>query len=467
MIIHNPKIKLEKNHVCISTRIEFEKDNPDIPDILWYRFPKKYKNIISRNSNGFLIPLVPAAMSLGEDIHVKGEISSQLAYNLREYQRILNFWKPEWYKVVEIKYDRYEKPINVKKPRGVMCSFSGGVDSFYTLWKHLPQNEPNKENQVTHALYLHGLDIPLRDDLHPVHGPYIPSRDGLRPPLRGNKRNYNIGKKAFTQLTRKLDISLLTVSTNALLFFYKIKMPWTDNSIVFGAALFFDNLISRFYYSENYTLDCLPTAYPLWMPSLGLNLGRQDLLVPPLMSTEKFEIISHGATVPRLEKIKTISKWPETYNKLRVCWDNPDGLMNCCRCEKCERTMCFLDIAGALNKYSTFPLPIDRKHIRSRRFPKRKFYYPKTVLKYVRLSGRKDIAFDYAYVLSLSKLKILLDPFRLKYIKIKEKLILTKKNLSLFFDLYLNPLRIVYKISFLLRQHSRTYSRFVDYIKDL
>lgn len=47
MIIHTPKIKLEKDHVCISARIELEKDDPDIPDTLWYRFPKKYKNILS------------------------------------------------------------------------------------------------------------------------------------------------------------------------------------------------------------------------------------------------------------------------------------------------------------------------------------------------------------------------------------------------------------------------------------
>ena len=41
---------------------------------------------------------------------------------------------------------------------------------------------------------------------------------------------------------------------------------------------------------------------------------------------------------------------------LRVCWKNYGRRDNCCRCEKCLRTMLMLDLLGKLGPFEAFPL---------------------------------------------------------------------------------------------------------------
>jgi hypothetical protein len=52
---------------------------------------------------------------------------------------------------------------------------------------------------------------------------------------------------------------------------------------------------------------------------------------------------------------------PLALKYLRVCWDNVDGAYNCCRCEKCIRTMSSLDALGVLERTESFPLPLTPK----------------------------------------------------------------------------------------------------------
>ena len=40
-----------------------------------------------------------------------------------------------------------------------IITFTGGVDSTFTLWSHLPQNQPVPEFRITHAIFLKGFDI--------------------------------------------------------------------------------------------------------------------------------------------------------------------------------------------------------------------------------------------------------------------------------------------------------------------
>jgi hypothetical protein len=61
--------------------------------------------------------------------------------------------------------------------------------------------------------------------------------------------------------------------------------------------------------------------------------------------------------VTRIEKIKMISQWPETYARLDVC-TRPAAkrpktrFRNCGHCQKCGRTLLTLDAIGALESYA-------------------------------------------------------------------------------------------------------------------
>ena len=83
------------------------------------------------------------------------------------------------------------------------------------------------------------------------------------------------------------------------------------------------------------------------------------------ISSESLDVINDGAEMSKFEKIVALSQIPETYDTLRVCYKKPDGLMNCCRCGKCMNTMMTLDMCSVLHNYKTFPLPLDRKSLRT------------------------------------------------------------------------------------------------------
>lgn len=79
----------------------------------------------------------------------------------------------------------------------------------------------------------------------------------------------------------------------------------------------------------------------------------------PLWSTERLTFVHDGCEASRLDKIRLITRFPIVLETLRVCWENPSNEYNCCKCEKCLRTMLGLHIAGVLPECKTFALPID------------------------------------------------------------------------------------------------------------
>ena len=57
-----------------------------------------------------------------------------------------------------------------------------------------------------------------------------------------------------------------------------------------------------------------------------------------------------------MDKLRGIAEHPLVQRHLRVCWKNYGRRDNCCRCEKCLRTMLMLDALGKLGPFEAFPL---------------------------------------------------------------------------------------------------------------
>ncbi|MBW2977311.1 hypothetical protein KY331_00545 [Candidatus Woesearchaeota archaeon] len=355
MIIHKPKIKKEDGRICVSSFIEVESDE-SLSDTLWFKFPEDHEKFVSDNSNGFVVAMLPLAMSLGEDIKVKGRMSSKLAYGLKQYQGYFNFWFPDNLKIVNIICDDFESE-NKIDVKGVVCSFSGGVDSFYTLYSHLPENEKDIRHQISHCLFVHGFDIPLND-----------------------KKSYDLAKNSYEKLANKLKIKLISTSTNIRdLLDKKISWEITHGAALASVALTLSNLISRFYIAS----------------SRSIIAWGSNPITDSLLSTEKLEFLNYRSYETRINKTRMIAHYPETYDNLRVCWERPDGLKNCCRCEKCIRTMVTLELMGVLSKYKTFPKPLTREKVKN--WPLKKeneIRFAKEIQEYALRKGRKDLEKD-------------------------------------------------------------------------
>ena len=169
-------------------------------------------------------------------------------------------------------------------------------------------------------------------------------------------------------------------------------------SILTASALTFGHLFSRFYIASSFQYTQL---FP-W--------GSHPLL-DNLLSTETTEIIHDGAHLTRIEKMAALSQWPETYSRLRTCLfdisfiNKTARLENCCRCERCIQAMSVLDMLGVLDKYTVFPKPLERKHVRKVDFinipekGKYKYLYARETIDSAHKMGRRDVVFDLSYAI--------------------------------------------------------------------
>ena len=324
MIIHQPELLRKDDHTIVWSRIELAVKQENFPNYLWYRVPDRYAEYLSLQSDAFLVPGLIAGMQFGENIEVRGVVSPKLAYHLDEYQYVLHFRLPEYVKHVEIKYNQLI-PLDVK-PEGVGATFSGGVDSLFTLWKHLPNNETVPGYEITHGLFIMGFDIHFQD-----------------------KDKYHYLFQTYQSALEKIGVSLVPLETNLVqLIIPRLFYPYFYGPVLAGSAHFFGGLFKRFYIPSSKDYFQLRT----WTSS-------SDPLSDPLLSSDRLNIIHHGATHRRVDKILEICHWKFAQDNLRVCFnkDYDEHSLNCSRCEKCTRTMVPLYALGVMDKFSTFKKP--------------------------------------------------------------------------------------------------------------
>lgn len=325
MIIHEPELIKHSDHTFFYSKIELRHPPTNFPEYLWYKVPDSFSKYLSPQSDAFLIPGLLAGMHYQEDIEVRGTVSPRLAYNLAEYQHLLHFRMPRALTPVEIKYSHL-KPL-IARPDAVGTTFSGGVDAFFTIWKHLPQNQINPGYQITHALFILGFDILSKD-----------------------KKSYRSLYTRFYEALGQINVELIPLETNLFsLIAPRLKINLFYGPALIGPAHVMGCLFNKFYIPSSNDYQQLQS----WTSS-------SDPASDPLLSSEKLEIIHHGAPFRRVDKIKEISNWEPAQSQLRVCTTDglEAGLINCSRCEKCVRTMIPIYALGKMEKFKTFHKPI-------------------------------------------------------------------------------------------------------------
>ena len=381
MVINTPEVTESGDMICVSARIEIQTSGKTFPDTLWFKFPKSYSNYITDRADCFAASLLPLAMRWGENLEIHGPLSPRLVHGMQEYQRIQHFWKPNEFRLIEISCTNLKMAITMNVAGAVGCAFSGGIDSFYTLWSHLPQNEKNPGYRISHCLMINGFDVnSVPEDA---------------------KTFSNKTRQLYEPMMKRLGLQLLESNTNIWQFMDRPKWEeymYTFGSILTASALALGHLFSRFYIASSFQYTQL---FP-W--------GSHPLL-DNLLSTEATEIIHDGAHLTRIEKIAALSQWPETYSRLRTCLfdtsfiNNTARLENCCRCERCIQMMSTLEMLGVLNQYTVFPKPLERKYIRKVHFfdipekGKNRYLYAQETIDFARKMGRRDMVFDLSYAI--------------------------------------------------------------------
>ncbi|MCH7662776.1 MAG: hypothetical protein IH859_02780 [Chloroflexi bacterium] len=368
MIIHQPEIIQKSGQVYLSARIETSRPISNFPKNLWYSFPENYISFLDERADGFAASLLLIAMLFQEDLEVRGEISPKLTAGMAAFQTVYSSWFPQHFKQIAIKCAHQTSPV-FKPKRKFAMTFSGGLDSFYTLRKNLSPHQPDPARQLSAAIFVHGFDLRLDDEA-----------------------NRDLTLRQFSAMFSRLGMELYTCSTNIYQFSeFRIGWPLAHTAPLAGAALIFAPLFKSTY---------IPTADEY----LGQRLNGKPPKTDKLLSTESTTTISHGHDSNRREKLAAIMHWPEAQNHLRVCVDKKRirGVQNCSRCDKCLTLMTDLELSGMLPEFNTFhgTLSLSKFIFWGLTKP---IYYPnqKALRKKALLAGRKAILYKLRLLLAL------------------------------------------------------------------
>jgi hypothetical protein len=273
---------------------------------VWYESEDTLLNAVPEVfASAVLLP----AMVAGTAIEVEGSLSPVWLSNAKMLMSLFYEW---WgYPAVEIRSGVRdpEPPGNGGK---TALFFSGGADSFYSL---LYGKHPADD-----LIFVRGFDIPLDAEAHfqAVLGLLQSAADGA-------------GKR------------LITIQTNLKMHPLGSTIGWER---AHGGAL------------ASVAHGLTGTTRTVVSSSCAISSGKvwgSHWKSDRFWSNEQMEIFHDGADVLRNEKLRRIAGNPLVRQHLRVCWKEHSGMLNCCRCEKCLRTMLVLESCGELSSFRLFP----------------------------------------------------------------------------------------------------------------
>lgn len=266
------------------------------------------------------------------DISCEAPVSEQLLFQLKNYYiPILSKNMPDLF-FIEIDA---EGVLSFDKSEGAVATGnSGGVDSFYTIVKHMNESGSYK---LTHLLF---NNISTEDD----------NEERIR-------QWFNKEEMEKKKIAEELGLKAISLYSN-LYSFYESHFIYNYYYAAqyISAPYALDKLINKYYYSSSYSFTDFTINHKKMTD--GSNF---DLLALDCFSTDRLKVYSTGAETGRIDKTMIISDNMVVNRHLQVCaveqnkQYNESGVivrkLNCGCCRKCARTITTLYAIGKLEKF--------------------------------------------------------------------------------------------------------------------
>jgi len=371
VIVHEPEIGEVAGRTRVQARVESRHPKLAALGRLWFEVDAEHAALASDRADAFFVALLPVAMAAGEELELRGAVSPRLAWGLRELQRIHCAWWPRRVQRVEVSCKTLVEAPPGERGAGVATTFSGGVDSMYTLWSHSGERETLAPFRLTHALMINGFDLDVDLD---------------------ETGRFRALRQIYTPLLAPLGIQLVTLRTN-LRDFRTAAIERTGLLRSFGNALVAPALALQRGLGRLYLAAA--RHYQQFEED-----GSQPT-TDHLLGTESLHVIHDGADVrSRFAKTAVIADWPDGLARLRVCsdptWCNVDVeravVDNCGSCKKCIWTLVSLELATGRKTFPSFPRPVSRADVRWA--AKSSIWRGPENLREALARGRRDIALD-------------------------------------------------------------------------
>ena len=285
---------------------------------IYVEVDKQYeKYLCTERCDGFLIVLFYYAMRNELDIVCEAPVSEDLFYQITEYLiPLLRRTSDDNLYNINISC---LTACNLVNEGAVGTSVTGGVDSFYSIYKNI--NNTLDSKKLTH------LTIMSIADSYKKEGRYEYIKDKI----------YENADK----IAEQLNLPVVKINSNMREVF---PIPPMHTLIRLFGVYSLQKLFGTYYFSS---------GYPVWNfnmeESSTKDSARYDLLLCKELSTKNLFVYSEGSQVSRLEKIEKISKYDLVKKSLHVCIDKE---YNCGVCSKCVRTILGLDSINKLDEFS-------------------------------------------------------------------------------------------------------------------
>lgn len=299
------------------------------PLSLRHRIPLSLKDQVTDWADPFVIGMIFPVMQLGKPVLVEGPVSPSLLFNLEEFMAMWAVWKPDRYRAVDITAEVEKEPPGQPEKGLAVMAFSGGVDSCFTAWRHRKGLAGRRTRNLLSAVFVHGFDVPL-----------------------SRKTTYDNLEKRNRLLLSTIGMDLIPLLTN----YREMLVGWGDS---YAAAL----LSALALFQKKFDTALLGSSKPYSVMDPNAVWGSNPAS-DPLLSSDSFRVLYDGGRFSRLEKLAVVARWPEALRFLHVCWENNKTELNCCRCEKCIRTILSLRLLG-LDQPPCFPETLGEEDIRS------------------------------------------------------------------------------------------------------
>ncbi len=302
----------------------------------YFEFDENYKKYLCpERSDAFVMGLLSSAMELDMDIEFEAPISERLYYQLTTYYIPMVAKYNSSYPMNNIRLFGSYDDRQIKNEKAVATGCSGGVDTFYTIAKHLSKDIP-ESNKITHIVY---------------------SSSGTSD--FNKERVKNEYKKNITSILNiAKDCNLEAICCfNNLFEFYKIPYRAFNMfySTTFGSVAYALQKLIHIYY--------VSSGDPISNFSLNLNKTNGhdssvfDVFTTQCMNSENLTFYSAGMEYSRIEKEKYIADFIPAQKNLKVCAEiafmdnNNVKYNNCSICSKCLRTMVQFYSFNKLNNF--------------------------------------------------------------------------------------------------------------------
>lgn len=308
---------------------------------VWYDVPAAMEPFLSESGAPWLLTMLPFAAASGESIELSLPLDPFFLENVRG---LLGTWKGWYPHLTRVDITAPLVPSSPTAGR-VAQFFSGGVDSWFTLLRHVDSTPRFPQvGTVDDLITIGGFDMGR-----------VFAGGGAEAAIDRDDEFRQLVESAGEVAARygKHHISVSTNLREAMPGTWRAVWGPQWRSLSHGTALAAVGLL----FEKRYSKVRIASTHHFWEP---FGYGSHPM-TDTLFSTSATAFAHDHALYSRIDKIERIAESDYALSKLKVCYVDA-GSRNCSVCVKCHRMLLCFDILGILPKATSFDVTAYHKN---------------------------------------------------------------------------------------------------------